>query len=238
MAYNKVVYDGNILIDLTDLDVTAGDVVSGVTFIMADGTKAVGTITIPTKTSDLQNDSGFITNTLPNDGHIYGTLTDDSTNSLLTISASNNCVVGYGGYTNENGDTNVYGNNVHIRSKSDIKMNTVNITSPTLSSSGLSAYSSRVAITKGGVFKLGKWRFVQLDLLVKSSMAANNYWNILTGFDVPVTSYSALGASVRGQNNGLLSAYINSSGNLIVETDDAALSVDWSIEITGWYIAS
>ena len=44
MAYNKVVYDGKVLIDLTDLDVTAGDVVSGVTFIMADGTKAVGTI--------------------------------------------------------------------------------------------------------------------------------------------------------------------------------------------------
>lgn len=60
MAYNKVVYGGNTLIDLTDLDVTAGDVVSGVNFIMADGTKAVGTITVPTKTSELENDSGFI----------------------------------------------------------------------------------------------------------------------------------------------------------------------------------
>lgn len=43
---NKVVYDGNVLIDLTDLDVTAGDVVSGVTFIMKDGTKAVGTLSM------------------------------------------------------------------------------------------------------------------------------------------------------------------------------------------------
>ena len=64
---NKVVYAGNTLIDLTDLDVTAGDVVSGVTFIMADGTKAVGTITIPTKTSDLENDSGFISKDSNND---------------------------------------------------------------------------------------------------------------------------------------------------------------------------
>lgn len=45
MAINKVVYGGNTLIDLTDLDVTAGDVAQGVTFILADGTKAVGTLT-------------------------------------------------------------------------------------------------------------------------------------------------------------------------------------------------
>lgn len=60
MAYNKVVYGGNTLIDLTDLDVTAGDVVSGVTFIMADGTKAVGNITIPTNISDLNDDVGLV----------------------------------------------------------------------------------------------------------------------------------------------------------------------------------
>lgn len=46
MAYNKVVYGGNTLIDLTDLDVTAGDVLSGVTVILADGTKAVGTLSV------------------------------------------------------------------------------------------------------------------------------------------------------------------------------------------------
>ena len=60
MGINKVEYGGNVLIDLTDLDVTAGDVVSGVTFIMRDGTKAVGAITVPTKTSELLNDSNFI----------------------------------------------------------------------------------------------------------------------------------------------------------------------------------
>lgn len=76
--------------------------------------------TTPTKTSDLINDSGFITDTLPNDGHIYGTLTDDSTNSLLTISTSNNCVLGHGGYANENGNTNIYGNSVYLRSKTGI----------------------------------------------------------------------------------------------------------------------
>lgn len=207
MAYNKVVYDGNILIDLTDLDVTAGDVVSGVTFIMADGTKAVGTITIPTKTSDLINDSGFISSE-----------TDPTVPSWAKASSKPS-------YTAS--EVGALPSDTPILS-----------TSPTLSSTGLSPYSSRVSILKGGVYKFGKWRFVQLDLLVASSLSANNYWVILTGFDVPITDYSALGASVRGQNNGLLSAYINSSGNLFVETDDVALSANWSLEITGWYIAS
>lgn len=45
MAYNKVVYKGETLIDLTDLDVTEEDVASGKKFIKASGEKSIGTLT-------------------------------------------------------------------------------------------------------------------------------------------------------------------------------------------------
>ena len=44
MAINKVVYDGTTLLDLTADTVTVGDVVSGVTFHLRDGTLGTGTI--------------------------------------------------------------------------------------------------------------------------------------------------------------------------------------------------
>ena len=44
MAINKIVYAGSTLIDLTADTVTVGDVVSGVTFHLRDGTTGTGTI--------------------------------------------------------------------------------------------------------------------------------------------------------------------------------------------------
>ena len=43
MAYNKVVYNNNTLIDLTGDTVTAADVAEGKTFHLADGSQATGT---------------------------------------------------------------------------------------------------------------------------------------------------------------------------------------------------
>lgn len=45
---NKVVYDGNTLIDITDTTATDSDVANGVVYYRADGTRGVGTLTIPT----------------------------------------------------------------------------------------------------------------------------------------------------------------------------------------------
>ncbi|MCR5448380.1 MAG: hypothetical protein K6F23_03195 [Solobacterium sp.] len=44
MAYNKIVYGGNTLIDLTGDNVTASDVLSGITFHGRDGEEAVGSM--------------------------------------------------------------------------------------------------------------------------------------------------------------------------------------------------
>ncbi len=45
---NKVVYDGNTLIDITDTTATDSDVANGIVYYRADGTRGVGTLTIPT----------------------------------------------------------------------------------------------------------------------------------------------------------------------------------------------
>ena len=44
---NKVVYDGNTLIDVSDTTATASDVLSGKIFTLANGAKATGTLSIP-----------------------------------------------------------------------------------------------------------------------------------------------------------------------------------------------
>lgn len=46
MAYNKVVYDGSTLIDLTGDTAVEGRVVEGDTFHKADGTLATGTLLV------------------------------------------------------------------------------------------------------------------------------------------------------------------------------------------------
>ena len=45
MAINKVIYNSEVLIDVTDCDITEADVAAGKRFIKKNGEKAVGTST-------------------------------------------------------------------------------------------------------------------------------------------------------------------------------------------------
>lgn len=58
---NRVVYDGTTLIDISDTTAEPSDVVEGKYFYDAKGEKVAGAAVIPSKTSDLENDSGYIT---------------------------------------------------------------------------------------------------------------------------------------------------------------------------------
>lgn len=47
LAINKVEYGGNTLIDITDTTATSPDVLNGKVFYNADGTRGVGSLTVP-----------------------------------------------------------------------------------------------------------------------------------------------------------------------------------------------
>lgn len=88
MAINKVIYGGNVLIDLTGDTVAADKVLSGYTFHGKDGVAATGTLTYDADTSDatataaeiLLSKTAYVngtkvTGTMPNNGAVTGTIT-------------------------------------------------------------------------------------------------------------------------------------------------------------------
>ena len=60
-TYNKVTINGTTYIDLSEDTASAGTIIDGYTAHDRNGEAIVGEVTIPTKTSDLTNDSGYIT---------------------------------------------------------------------------------------------------------------------------------------------------------------------------------
>lgn len=110
--------------------------------------------------------------------------------------------------------------------------------SPTLVSTAFTPYSSRCTIAYGGQLKVGKWRFVQLNLSISTSLAANNTWALVEGLDLPATNSTTALSAIATKNYGNISAFITSAGRLAIATGGGALANGDTVLISGWYIAS
>lgn len=76
---------------------------------------------------DLTVDGGDI-NLNKNNTYLYGLYSDGVLRNVLQLpNANDNVIVGYGGYNDEIGATNIYGNNINLTSKNNIIANGVNI---------------------------------------------------------------------------------------------------------------
>lgn len=128
-------------------------------------------------------------------------------------------------------------------------LNGINLEQPTLDTTTLTPYSNRCDIIDGGIFRFGKWRFIQINVQISDiSLGANNTWAILKGLsnDLPLTNgrdtsnnlvkMANLSASAQ-RNAGDISAYINGNGRIVVATSDNALTVGDVVMISGFYIA-
>lgn len=126
-----------------------------------------------------------------------------------------------------------------VRIYGDLFLQDINLTSilssPTLITTGISGYNTRADISSGGYLDVGKWRYVQMNVELNQELSANNYYAILQGFAIPSINTS-MAAAVNSKNGGAVSAYINSSGNLIIETGTTKLYAQEHVTISGWYI--
>lgn len=60
-TYNKVVINGTTYMDLSEDTVSEDNLLEGYTAHDRNGLEVIGEVTVPTKTSELENDSGFMT---------------------------------------------------------------------------------------------------------------------------------------------------------------------------------
>ena len=88
---NKVIYDGDVLIDLTSDTITAADVINSKTFHLADGTTGTGSCTYDADTSDATATAAEILDTktaYKNGSKITGTMANRGGNNVTVTGLS------------------------------------------------------------------------------------------------------------------------------------------------------
>lgn len=103
-----------------------------------------------------------------------------------------------------------------------------------LSTSGLTCIENRVIIKSGGYRQIGKICQVQLYLTGNATLAANDYWTLMSGFPPPVNQYATLSA-VQFTGTAPINVYISGS-SLGIVLGNQNITSGSVIFITGTYI--
>ena len=102
-----------------------------------------------------------------------------------------------------------------------------------LAQTGMAVYNNRCSINGGGYTKQGNMVLFHMDLQIKTSLAANNWFTLLTGLPKPqnIAALSASGYELQGTYN----AYVTIAGALIVNIGSLGLSNGNHLIIGGFY---
>lgn len=199
-----------------------------------DSTKA-DVSAIPTKTSDLTNDSGYITDA--------GVTSFNGSTGAVTYTAPVTSVNGNtGAVTLDASDVGALPDSTTIPSKtSDLTNDSGFITISALQPSGYTTpnpYNSRCTVDAGGYVKVGKIVFIDMVITALSAAGTSSFLTILsdTSAIVPLkgANYTVLTAVNNTSRTKTTKAIVNTNGGILL-CNAAANDV---IYITGCYLAS
>lgn len=99
---------------------------------------------------------------------------------------------------------------------------------------GMSVYNGRCAIYSGGYVKAHKMVIFHMELQIKATLSANDYWQVLTG--LPKSQYRDSALAVAGyQKKGVYNAYVSNTGVLTICTGALGLANGDYVAISGSY---
>lgn len=107
----------------------------------------------------------------------------------------------------------------------------------TMSTSGITVYSSRATRTNGGYHKVHQMCFVNMNITINTTLNANTNYTLFQGFPKPL-SETAMACAPGTGNTGSYSAKLDINGSLMVCTGSTALSSGKLIDISGWYMTA
>lgn len=105
-----------------------------------------------------------------------------------------------------------------------------------LTTTGITANSSRINTFTGGYQQIGNIVYVSFSFKAATSLGANDYWTLASGFPVPAMD-SALAASFKSVK-GSICAYIDIDGDLMVTLGSVSIASGDTILVNGFYFAA
>lgn len=233
-AKNTKIYSGGWLGVLDGLN-EAGNITLG----YGNYLQSIGVTRVYGNSIDLYSKGDVYVNTnivIPNASSVIGTNSSGNTrNNIQPCNANNNCVIGYGSYSANEGSTNLYGNNVSIISNGEIEINASNVVPKSYSSSYLigatdmpwyGIYSRSYAVYRGS----GKQEYGNFYVATTGTTSAQGVGLISAGNNID----NGKAENARGR----LRLYgINTGYTYLQDNRDSTTNITVNLPTTGGTIA-